>query len=429
MATDHRDILILSDRQLWPLDQGARLRGYHMATTLQSQGWRVGISSWRQAEVDEPDELAQLMTPWPQGAENEQHHALQAWSGLGGGVRKKLGDFLGPDLPTIAGALALVRQYQPKVVIGLGPHAPVLLSAIPSSFGVRRIWYAADELVNFHVSCLRRESPRLWPQRLVKLGQHAAMERLFLPLLDGAIGVSPRDALLLRQVAGARRAVCIRNGVDLGHFKPCPQEPDDCSLVFWGRMDFEPNIDAMLWFTQHVWPGVRGRRPGSKLRIIGKKPTPPILALAQQPGIEVLGEVEDLRPYAWSASAVIAPMRCGGGIKNKLLEAAAMARPILASPLAVRGLELPAGPPTMLICRKETQWLENIARLFSSPSLQRDLGQRARAWVAHMHNWDHAAANLMAWIKEMDSSSAERILFKKAPGLSALAEADGKEAA
>lgn len=115
--------------------------------------------------------------------------------------------------------------------------------------------------------------------RMVAL--YAAIETLFVRGLNGAIGVSPTDSRLLHIVAGARQTVTIRNGVDLDYFGQQPQTVDgpplaNPSLVFWGRLDFEPNVDAVCWFAREVWPTLRRRVPSASWKIVGKNPVPQV---------------------------------------------------------------------------------------------------------------------------------------------------------
>jgi glycosyltransferase involved in cell wall biosynthesis len=232
------------------------------------------------------------------------------------------------------------------------------------------------------------------------------IERLFASNLDGAIGVSPRDSTLLRWIGGIRNTMTIRNGVDLNYFRPdrptpCGSEKHPRSLVFWGRMDFEPNADAVLWFSERVWPILRAKFPDAIWHIVGKNPTEHVQRLANRPGITVLGAVDDIRTHAAAASITILPIRCGAGIKNKLLEAAAMARPILASPKAVLGLNINnTDPKPMIVCPAAENWLQEIERLWADPQLRNALGLRALDWVRTHHNWTRAAQSLVEWLAE-----------------------------
>lgn len=375
-----------------------------MLVALNRLGVRARMAAIEPMPTDMPERIRQFMVPWP--TPRAEHHAMleRAWRGPLGGMRRRLAHYLMPDVAHLAGAAALVEGLRPRVVVALGQTGPLLLHAAecaaPPQAAPIHVWYAADELVNFHVSCLRREPWRAWPTRVRRLLEHLALERLFVRRLHGAIGVSPRDAVLLRRIAGARRSICIRNGVDLEYFTPAPdgqREAPPFSLAFWGRMDFEPNIDAMTWFAANVWPRLRLRYPRATLTIAGKNPTADVLALGGQSGITVAGEVNDIRAVAAAASVVILPMRCGGGIKNKLLEAAAMGKAIVATPHAIQGLDLP--PQQMLLTAHTLEdWLSAVGRLVSDKPCRQRLGRVARQWVQRHHTWDAAARQLLDWL-------------------------------
>lgn len=370
-----------------------------MVHALRRLGVDAKVSTIPPLPADAPSSLREAWLPWPQTDERHCAALLQGWRGPGLALRKRLASYQGLELSTLAGAIALVDRLRPQAVIGLGQHSTLMLRALSSRPQVRRVWYAADELVRFHMTCLVREAPRAWPERFRRLIHHALMERLFTPDLDGAVAVSPVDARCLRLIAGVPRSITIRNGVDFNYFQPSTQTPRPRSLVFWGRLDFEPNIDAVQWFAREIWPQVRTRWPDASWTIIGKGAGPGIRSWLQTiPGVDMLGEVADLRPRVANAVIAILPMRCGGGIKNKLLEAAAMGKPILASPRAVDGLDAPTDSPPWLVCRGVSDWLENLDRLWSHPAAADDLGKRALAWVRRHHNWDTAAARLIEWV-------------------------------
>ena len=397
-TTTQLDVLFLSERAWWPMDQGFCLHGGQMAQALRRRGLRVAVAAMQALPPGAPPWLADLTLPWP-AAQGQEELFLEGWSGAAGGLRRRLARYLGPPVGQMAGVIPLLRRWRPAAVVGVGVRAPLLLRALAGLRAeskvppTRLIWYAADELIHFHLSCLRHEPPAAWPQRLRRVAQDALLEWLFARGLDGAIGVSPRDAMLLRTRAGVREAVTIRNGVDLDYFTPrAPARPRGSanpapgrSIAFWGRLDFEPNVDAVCWFAQTVWPILRRRRPDAVWHIVGKNPLPRVRQLAQMPGIMVHGGVDDLRPYARAAGAVVLPMRCGGGIKNKLLEAAALARPIVASPAAVEGLAFGAGTPPLLLCATPQQWAEAVLRVWSDAALAAELSRRARVWVEESH--------------------------------------------
>lgn len=389
-----RDVLFVSEQPPWPLDQGFKVHGYHMARALRDLGVRVGFASMQPLPDDAPEPLRQMHVDWPKATA----HQTQTRSRRFRGLRRRLARYLGPSQADAAGLLALVGQCQPQAVVGLGIHSPILLHGLHARVPCKRVWYAADELLYFHASCMRRESVWRWPGRLRQAAVHVAMERLFAAGLDGAIAVSPTDAKMLRFVAGVRNVVTVRNGVDLDDFAPHPAQPRQQSLIFWGNLDFEPNVDAVRWFARCVWPKLHWRRPDATLRIVGRNAVPAVNELAAQPGIDVVGAVDDIREAARDSSAVVLPMRCGGGIKNKLLEAAAMGKPIVASPRAADGLAFDDTGPPFAIADTPEAWVAAVRRVWSDPLHAAALGAAARAWVRKHHNWNAAAAHLAAWL-------------------------------
>jgi glycosyltransferase involved in cell wall biosynthesis len=418
-AVGPTDVLVISDAAPWPLDQGRRIRGHHMLAALNRLGVDARMAAIETTPPDMPRAIRDLMHPWPT-PQPDRDMPDRAWRGPLGWPRRRLAHYLMPDVAHLAGGAALVEQLRPRIVIALGQFGPLLLHAAgcasPSKAAPLRVWYAADELVYFHLSCLRREPWHAWPARGRRLLEHLALERLFVRRLHGAIGVSPRDAALLRRIAGAKRTICIRNGVDLEYFTSTSDKQSEAppfSLAFWGRMDFEPNIDAVTWFAANVWPHLRRRFADATFTIAGKHPVPPVQSLGQQPGIIVTGEVDDIRPIAASANVVILPMRCGGGIKNKLLEAAAMGKAIVASPLALQGLDLPS-QPLCLTAQQPQEWLQAIARLWSDQTTRDGLGTAARQWVEQHHTWDAAAMQLLNWLQAADLVCTTRQPTRKA---------------
>jgi len=402
------DILFISELGLYPFDQGFKVHGSQMARALAQRGFDVRVSTIEppppppeaetEAEAGAPHWLSELCVDWPASRPLDEARLMTGWTGRWQKLRYRLAEHQGVDPAAFAGAMRLVEQHRPRVVVGLGQHTPMMLRSIQEMFpDTRTIWYAADELVAFQLSCLKREGWRGLRKRLYGVALYAALENAFARGLDGAIGVSPRDAKLLRWIAGPQRVAMVRNGVDLDYYFPSDEQPIEHSLAFWGRMDFEPNIDAMTWFVRRVWPALRAGFRGATLRIVGKNPTPAVRELERYEGVTVTGAVEDVRFEARRASVTVLPMRCGGGIKNKLLEAAAMGLPIVASPTALRGLDMTHPQRTVQVCNHPGEWVETIRRLWQDAALRNELGRRARKWVEREHDWSRAAEELVAF--------------------------------
>ncbi|MGD9507065.1 MAG: TIGR03087 family PEP-CTERM/XrtA system glycosyltransferase [Geminicoccaceae bacterium] len=184
-------------------------------------------------------------------------------------------------------------------------------------------------------------------------GRLAAAEVAITGWADATLLVSDAEAADLRRRPGVptARVACVGNGVDLAAFDPNRSWPRPDSLppagapvlVFTGAMDYRPNIDAALWFADETLPRLLAHRPDLRFAVVGARPSPAVRRLATRPGILVTGRVPDIRPWLAHATLVVAPLRIARGVQNKVLEAMAMARPVLCTPAAATGLELATG--------------------------------------------------------------------------------------
>jgi sugar transferase (PEP-CTERM/EpsH1 system associated) len=147
-----------------------------------------------------------------------------------------------------------------------------------------------------------------------------------------------------RSPAVADKIRGIANGVDADYWNPERAYPvlyqvGERVVVFVGAMDYRANADAAQWFAREVWPRVAAQRTDARFYIVGSRPNRDVLALAKLPGITVTGKVDDVRPYLAHAHAVVTPLRIARGIQNKVLEALAMEKVVLATPAAWEGID------------------------------------------------------------------------------------------
>ncbi|ROR34742.1 TIGR03087 family PEP-CTERM/XrtA system glycosyltransferase [Inmirania thermothiophila] len=226
----------------------------------------------------------------------------------------------------------------------------------------------------------------------------AAAERAFVAAFDATLVVSEAEAALLGRIApGAEgRIRVMRNGVDCGWFDPAgagpsPYREGERAVVFTGAMDYWANVDAVLWLAREVWPAVRRRHPGARLYVVGARPAPVVAALDGRDGIVVTGRVEDVRPYLAHAAAAVAPLRIARGVQNKVLEAMAMGRAVVATPAAVRGIAGLRGDE-VTVAQDAGAFAEAVARLVAGDDGGQ--GRRARAFVRARYGWDEALAVL-----------------------------------
>ena len=196
----------------------------------------------------------------------------------------------------------------------------------------------------------------------------------------------------------------LENGLDSEYFSPTadttlgedyPLDQENF-IVFTGAMDYWANADAVTWFTEHVWPKIIAAAPDTKLYLVGSSPGPEVQALAQQPGVIVTGRVEDVRPYLQHAKAAIAPMQIARGVQNKLLEAMAMAKPIIVSPLTIEGME--AYPTEHLAVANDpdviAQWL--VDKLQAPPVI----AHTSRLWIEQHYSWEAKLKPLLGYLND-----------------------------
>ena len=204
--------------------------------------------------------------------------------------------------------------------------------------------------------------------------------------------VTDSEAALFRQLApeSAVSVETMGNGVDAGYFSPDPKraspfESDERALVFTGAMDYWPNIDAVSWFAGEVLPALRKVWPALRLHIVGRNPSPAVRRLAAVSTV-VTGTVPDVRPYLQHAAVVVAPLRLARGIQNKILEAMAMERPVVASSACVAALDATPGRDLMT-ASDAGEFVRSISALLSNAELARSIGRAGRQRVLTSYGW------------------------------------------
>jgi sugar transferase (PEP-CTERM/EpsH1 system associated) len=187
----------------------------------------------------------------------------------------------------------------------------------------------------------------------------------------------------------AGRFEVLANGVDLEYFTPREDaDPNGAaSLVFTGVMDYYPNVQAVTYFCDAVLPRIQERLPHTTFTIVGARPTSEVQALARRRGVRVTGQVPDVRPFVREASLAVAPLLLARGVQNKVLEAMAMAVPVVASPMAFRGVGAPDGEG-VLVADTPAQFAEKALCLLLDPAGARQLGDRGRRFVEQNCVWE-----------------------------------------
>lgn len=219
-------------------------------------------------------------------------------------------------------------------------------------------------------------------------------------LYDAAAFCSNADAARASQIAPTLRSAVVPNAVDLDYFRPRPDypPPDGRTLIFFGALNYFPNVDGLHYFMREVWPLITGADGNVRLKIVGPKPPPEIVALRSD-RVEVTGMVEDLRPHLSAAALSIVPLRIGGGTRLKVLEAMAMARPIVSTTLGAEGIAAEPGKH-LQIADDPKVFAAAVGTLLHNSAAAERLGQSGRALVEARYSWDAAALAMEGLYRE-----------------------------
>jgi glycosyltransferase involved in cell wall biosynthesis len=166
--------------------------------------------------------------------------------------------------------------------------------------------------------------------------------------------------------------------------------------VFSGTLDFRPNIDAVTWFAREVLPRIQAGRPDVRLVVVGRRPAPALRALAAAGVLTLTGEVPDARPYIAGAAAYVVPMRIGGGVRLKLLEALALEAPVVSSSMGAEGAAGLCDGEHCLLADDPAEFAGAVLRLLGDPALGRRLGAAGRALVRGRYDWSAIVPQLEA---------------------------------
>ncbi len=344
-------VLVVAAREPWPLNSGGRIRLYHILRGL----------------CRETDVTLALMEPAQHAAHLPPDLRIAEMSGGGCGA-------VGPE-PAVPWVVRLARRHfgtQPAVFRWLAQHATpqrfdaaLLYGAVTGQYAgavrVPTVWDPVDELVLYTVRDAARHGIGRWAPAARGAALYALFERHVARHSFATIFASGVDASYARRWIGDARVATISNGVDFAYFAGPTRPPAAGTVAFVGSLSFPPNVEAMTRFVGRIWPHVRAGGPERRLLIVGRAPVPAVRELARVPGVAVHADVADVRPFLSEAAVVVVPTHLGGGVKNKVLEACAMRRPVVASPRALAGLTARRGQDVLCAARVET-WVQQVHR-------------------------------------------------------------------
>ena len=391
------EILFLVHRASWPPDRGDRIRSWHMFEALAKLA-PVHVAALADNEADAAlarDKMAPLCKSLAIEVRKASRPLALAQAVLKGepvsnrlfrsaALARHVDALIGKG--TISHIVAFsgqMAQYLPARFDG-----PVLMDFVDVDSAKFATYAEQDKRQPLH--WVHAREARVLAAYEAKVARRA----------DASLFVSEAEAALFRAQSGldTDRVRAVENGIDTDWFDPAlPLDAvgaDEGPLaVFTGQMDYRPNIDAVRWFATDILPLVRARHPSARFAIVGRAPTAEVRALEKLPGVIVTGEVPDVRPWLAAADAVVAPLLLARGVQNKLLEAMAMARPVVASAAAATGIDAVPGEH-LLVTDGTDKMADAVCALFDDHPAAAAMGRAARARMIARYGWDARMAPL-----------------------------------
>ncbi len=385
-------LLFLAHRIPYPPNKGDKIRSFHLLRHLSAR-YYIHLGAF----VDDPDDWQYRDTLKPFCASikllplNPRRARLASLAGLLTGEALTLPYYRNRELARWADGLAASGTVTRGVAF-----SSAMAQFMPAGLARRVL-----DMVDVDSDKWTQYAPtQRWPLSWVYAREGrklAEWEARVAQDFDATLLVSNDEAALLQQrVPQAKNKIgAFENGVDADYFSPArdypnPYASDVRGVVFTGAMDYWPNIDAVTWFADRIFPAVREAVPSAQFTIVGSRPTEAVVSLARQPGVIVTGSVPDVRPWIAHAACAVAPLRIARGVQNKVLEAMAMARPVVASAQAAEGIRAEAGRD-FILAQGEADFAQAvIAQLQTAgtPAAARDCILKNYDWTRNLRAID-----------------------------------------
>ncbi|HRD48147.1 MAG: TIGR03087 family PEP-CTERM/XrtA system glycosyltransferase [Candidatus Competibacter sp.] len=399
------NILFLAHRIPFPPNKGDKVRSFNLLRYL-SQHYRI----WLGAFVDDPEDWRHLDAVRQFCAEVHCVPLDPRWAKLRSLWGLTTGEPLTLPYYRHAGLQSWVDRVLAEHDIG---RALAFSSAMaqylrgPRYERLRRVMDFVDvDSAKWAQYAAGKPWPLSWVYRregrvLLNYEQTVATE------FAASVFVTDEEAALFRRLAPGvlpMRVTAIANGVDMDYFNPDrdypnPYPADEQVLTFTGAMDYWANEDAVSWFAQTVFPAIHCAVPKSRFYIVGAKPTAGVRQLATLPGVRVTGTVPDVRPYLAHAHLAVAPLRIARGVQNKVLEAMAMAQPVLATQAAMEGI-VPCPDLQENIADDPAALAQRALALLADPNQRAQRGRAGRDWVLRHYHWDRNLSRISSLLEE-----------------------------
>jgi polysaccharide biosynthesis protein PslH len=371
-------LLFLAPKIPWPATDGGRIAIYEPMRHLAERGHHVAFLGFgTQREADDLCTRASLM--WARGIQHDtQSQILPAALSL-----LSRSPYTVSKYKSSAMRLAIREACQQD-------HFDIAqLEGTHMAHYIRDVRRAGTPTVlRLHnvESLLAERFARTLPVPLMWLGldQARRMRRFEASACEQAdlcLAITEEDADRAALLAPRAEVGVLPAGVDLNRFYPRPMSEEAGTIAFVGSLDWRPNIDAVRWFHRAVWPEIRQQVPGARWLVVGKYPPVDILRWPEEDrSIHVTGFVDDVRPFLDRACLVVVPLRSGGGMRLKILEAMAAGKVVVSTPVGAEGISAKPGEE-IILARADSSFAAEVIRLLRSQPDRKRISNAAEAWV------------------------------------------------
>jgi glycosyltransferase involved in cell wall biosynthesis len=387
-------VLFLTPHLPYPPNRGTALRNFGLIEGLAARGHAVGLASLIEpgqpplADTPLPD-LCQSTLALPAPARSTGQRLRDLLAGQADMARRLWSE-------EFVEALRRVLEQEPYDVIQIEgiEMAPYLLIVQGAAPGALLVYDAhnAEYALQARIAAQDSRTPRRWPYAVYSLLQTARLRR-FEAATCRAVGhilaCSQADADKLRLLRHETPITVIPNAIEVAHYRETDLPPVNLphpALVFTGKMDFRPNVDAALWFAEAILPRIQEAIPEAHLVIVGMHPHPRLDPLRGRQGITITGEVLDIRPYIREADLYVTPLRMGSGTRFKLLQAMAMGKAIVSTRIGAEGLPVEDGRHLLLADEPESFARAVVGLLHDAPRAEA-LGKQGAMLVSEHFDW------------------------------------------
>jgi len=401
---NRRHAIVLANRLPWPLDDGWKVRTFHVVRGIARHA-RVTLVVFNGSA--DGDEAAAAFGPEVRLITVEPPRPYTAGALVRGLVTRYPVHIWNQESSALRGTLAaLVSADPPDVFVAESTFVARYMDGIPA--GVPRVidTHNVDSVTFGRYATAMRPGPRR-VYATITARKLASFERATYRRANAVWVCSDVEREIVRGMAPSTPVWTVPNGVDTRHFSPAGSASDPDRVLFFGRLDYYPNVDGLGYFIREILPELKRRRPGIRFDVVGAGAAREVEALASMdPAVRLVGRVPDLRTVLRGAAVVVVPLRVGGGTRLKVLEAMSMARPVVSTAIGAEGIAARSGED-LVIADDARAFGAAVADLLDDPAKAAAIGESGRSLVSRHYDWSHIGGILGGSLGELAGPGGE----------------------